>query len=140
MEMKPRKRILIADDDKDIAQCMQTALLEKFDVLVVYDGVMCLATIMKSPPDLLLLDITMPKMSGYQIMDNMKKNPQLKNIPVILVTAKSSLQEKDFGFKKGAVGYLAKPFEMDQLVYLVEKILLPPVTPPTPLSPDSTTS
>lgn len=133
----PRKKILIADDDKDIALCMQTALSEKFDVVTVNDGVMCLATVMKSLPDLLLLDITMPKMSGYQVMDNMKRNPQLKNVPIILVSAKSSLQETDFGLKKGAVGYLAKPFDMNQLVYMVEKLLLPPASPP---SSDSTPS
>ena len=119
----PRKRILIADDDQDIVTFMEVALVDKFDVVKVYDGVMCLAVAMKSPPDLILLDITMPKMSGYQVMDNLKRHPHLKDIPILLVTAKSSKQEEDFGMKKGAAGYLAKPFDINQLIYEVEKIL-----------------
>ena len=119
----PRKRILIADDDKDIVNCMEVALEDKFDIVKVYDGLMCLAVAMKAPPDLILLDITMPKMSGYQVMDNLKRHPQLKTVPIVLVTAKATLQEKEFGMKKGAAGYLAKPFNMNQLIYEVEKIL-----------------
>ena len=125
MEPESRKKVLVADDDKDVTNCIELVLKDKYDVIKVNDGVLCVAVAMKSKPDLLLLDITMPKMSGYQVMDNFKRNPQLKDVPIILVTGKTSLQEKDFGYRKGAVGYITKPFEMAELVKMVDKVLSP---------------
>lgn len=129
MSTKLKKRILVADDDKDLCNCIELALADKYEVIKVYDGVNGLAMAMKYLPDLVLLDITMPKMSGYQMMDMMKRNPQLKDIPVIFVTAKTSPQDSAFALKKGAMGYITKPFEIETLVTRVDKILNPPPEP-----------
>ena len=129
MSPNPKKRVLIADDDKDLCACLEHALVEKYEVIKVYDGVSGLAMAMKYLPDLVLLDITMPKMSGYQMMDMMKRNPQLKDVPVIFVTAKTSPQDTAFAMKKGAVGYITKPFDIEKLIEMIDKTLNPPPQP-----------
>lgn len=82
------------------------------DIAVAMDGPTALEIAQESPPDLILLDIMMPGMDGYEVCRRLKANPSLQNIPVIFVTAMSEIESKTQGFELGAVDYITKPFEI----------------------------
>ena len=106
------KKVLLAEDDADIQKVAKMSL--KFagvnDVLVVENGEECLAVAGREKPDVILLDVMMPKMDGYEACRRLKENPETKNIPVIFLTAKAQQFEVKKGMSLGACGYLTKPF------------------------------
>lgn len=105
-----RKRILIADDIKANIVILQKVLEKDFDVAFVQDGISVLRHVESNPVDLILLDILMPEMDGYEVCRNLKANESTKNIPVIFITSKSKAEDEARGFELGAVDYITKPF------------------------------
>jgi len=106
------KKVLLAEDDADIQKVAKMSL--KFagvnDVLIVENGEECLAVAGREKPDVILLDVMMPKMDGYEACRRLKDDPATKDIPVIFLTAKAQQFEVKKGMSLGACGYLTKPF------------------------------
>jgi len=115
-------KILIIDDEKLLVRSTCIALA-CYDFLTesALDGKEGLAKARDCHPDLILLDIMMPAMDGWQVLERLKKDEATKNIPVIIFTAKEYSDGKTLAEKKGAVDFIAKPFELDDLVEIIGK-------------------
>jgi len=118
------KRILIVDDEPDIVDSIKFSLeLENFECIEAFDGQDALSKAKKEKPDLIILDVMLPKMHGYKVARLLKYDESYKDIPIIMLTART--QEKDImlGKQTGADEYITKPFDMDMLVGVVKKYL-----------------
>jgi len=108
----PRQKILIVDDIPFNMKILDEALRFEHDIVVATSGREGLARALDSSPDLILLDIMMPEMDGYEVCRQLKDNSKTKDIPVIFVTAKDQAGEEIMGLELGAVDYITKPFYM----------------------------
>lgn len=113
-------KILIVDDVQENIDILRSTLSSDYHVSVAKNGEKALKVVRKVLPDLILLDIVMPVMTGYDVIKVLKADPILKNIPVIFITAQSELHEKTYGFELGAVDYVVKPFEVLEVKSRVE--------------------
>ncbi len=102
--------ILIVDDTKINIDILVNALGEDYDVSVAMDGESALEDVANSAPDLILLDIMMPGMDGYEVLGKLKADPAAKDIPVIFCTAMTQIEDEEKGLELGAVDYIRKPF------------------------------
>jgi twitching motility two-component system response regulator PilH len=93
------------------------------EVAVASDGVEALAHIQKRPPDLVLLDIVMPRMNGYELCRRLKADPSTQNVPVVMCSSKGEEFDRYWGMKQGADAYIAKPFQPTELVGTVKQLL-----------------
>lgn len=117
-------KVLIVDDEVDLVRLVQYNLeKEGFQVLTAYDGQSTFAQIGTYCPDLLILDLMLPDMSGIQICQQIKHDIQTRNIPVIMLTARSSETDRVSGFEAGADDYVVKPFSPKELVLRVKAML-----------------
>ncbi len=117
-------KILIVDDESDVVALIQRALeMERFDTVVAYDGISALDLIETENPSLVLLDIMMPMMSGYEVCQQIKSNPHTQHIPVLLVTSAHNEMTRKNAQASGAQGLLIKPFVAAELVAQVERHL-----------------
>ena len=121
-------RILVIDDTVDILRTIQLLLEEKYEVILAKDGLQGYQKAVIYLPDLLIMDIMMPKMSGYQLFDMIKKHPAIKDIPIVFISAKGTPIDQQYGLKKGAAAYLPKPFEPKKLFKTIDDLLI--VNPP----------
>ncbi len=116
--------VLVAEDEPHIMTLVKFKLRDAgFTVLPAEDGKKTLEIAQTQKPDLILLDVMMPLLNGYEVLEALKKDDNLKNIPVIMLTAKSFQHEVDEAIKKGADDYIIKPFSPAELVERVKKIL-----------------
>lgn len=105
--------ILIVDDTPTNIQVLAEALREDYRVRVAGSGKAAFEIITKvGAPDLILLDVMMPEMDGYEVCRRLKQAPETKNVPVIFVTAKADVVDEEYGLRLGAVDYIAKPFHL----------------------------
>lgn len=112
-----KERILIVDDNQRNITVLGTILhQENYQLNIAMDGLEALEMVKKVNPDLILLDVMMPKMDGYQTCEHLKSDPQTKEIPIIFLTAKTQLEDKVKGLDLGAVDYISKPFESRELL------------------------
>ncbi len=118
-----RKRILIVDDDTDVAQYIRSIFADTYDVHNRYSAEAALADIDALRPDIVLSDVVMGEMSGYELCRRLKDNLSTSHIPVVLITAKSEMKEQIGGLRMGAVAYVTKPFDPFYLRALVESQL-----------------
>lgn len=119
-----KTRILIVDDDKDITEVVKGALeIEGFSTDIAYDGKQALEKVAKKKPDLIILDIIMPVVDGWEVLLKLKGDPETESIPVILVTAKTEEISRITGFKQGADDYVTKPFSATVLSQRVSAVL-----------------
>ena len=107
------RRLLLAEDDPDIQKVVRMSLRVRgvTDVLVADNGEDCLRLVKERPPDVILLDVMMPRMDGYETCRRLKLDPETRDIPVIFLTAKAQHFEMKRGLDAGALGYLIKPFD-----------------------------
>ena len=124
-------KILVADDSRDIVQILEQRLTSSgYQVLTAFDGVEALQKAKQEKPDLIILDVMMPKLNGFQVARMIKFDKQLKKTPVLLLTVRTRPTDRDAGLKMGADEYITKPFETDQLIerirYWVAKTVEPP--------------
>lgn len=107
------RKVLVAEDDLDIQKVIRMSLKlgGVAEVVLTGDGQQCLAMVKSVQPDLILLDVSMPHLDGYQTCCMLKANPETKSIPVIFLTASVQKQDVENGMKSGAQGYLSKPFD-----------------------------
>ncbi|WP_438464173.1 response regulator [Marinomonas sp. PE14-40] len=103
------KKILIVDDEPNNLQLLRQILKGKFQLIFANCGLKALSAVQEHQPDLILLDIMMPDLSGYEVCEKLKSNPVTKDIPVIFVTAMSDVDDETKGFDVGAVDYIQKP-------------------------------
>ncbi len=118
--------ILIAEDEKDIRELIQFSLtFAGFEVQTVSNGKELVETAksMSTKPDLIISDVRMPQMTGYEACVEIKKIPRLKNVPVILLSAKGQESEIQAGLESGAYEYILKPFAPDELIRRVSEII-----------------
>jgi diguanylate cyclase (GGDEF)-like protein len=117
-------RVLVVDDEEHIRKIVRFQL-EKAGYIVdgAEDGLQALKAVDACPPDLVLLDLMMPNMDGYEVCRRLKSNYQTNHIPVIMVTAKADLENKLQGFEDGANDYIAKPFAVSELLVRVKNVL-----------------
>jgi putative two-component system response regulator len=119
-----RKTIFLVDDDLTNLTVGRGALEEHYDVLTLNSGARLLKALEKSVPDLILLDVMMPEMNGYETLKAMKANPKAAGVPVVFLTAKSDSDSELEGLTLGAVDYITKPFSPPLLLKRIEIHLL----------------
>jgi two-component system phosphate regulon response regulator PhoB len=120
----PRSTILVVDDEAEICDLVSYNLArEGYRVVTENDGAAGLDRIFKSPPDLVVLDLLLPKMSGLEVLDALRGDPRTRQIPVLVLTARGTEMDKLVGFERGADDYLTKPFSPKELVMRVGAIL-----------------
>ncbi len=113
--------ILIADDNSENLQFLGNLLIKNgYDTGVAQDGLVALEFVENEKPDLVLLDIMMPKMDGYKVCEKLKAGKVTKHIPVIFLTAKTEIEDISKGFEVGGVDYLTKPFNTIELLARVK--------------------
>ncbi len=118
------KKILIVDDEVDLVETVRFPLeMEGYHVLVSYNGEDALNQARKENPDLILLDLMLPKLDGYKVCRLLKFDDRYKHIPILMLTAKTQEKDKALGMETGANEYITKPFEMDQLLKKVKTYL-----------------
>lgn len=105
-------KILVVDDTEANVEILVDALGDMYDVSVAMDGKWALNSVKEEKPDLILLDIMMPGMDGYEVCSRLKESADTSNIPIIFLTALTELTSKTKGFELGAVDYVTKPFEV----------------------------
>ncbi|ACF14906.1 response regulator receiver protein [Chloroherpeton thalassium ATCC 35110] len=117
-------RVLIIDDSaverKIIAKVMTTL---GYSILEANDGEEGEEKAKSAKPDIIVLDVVMPKKDGYQVCRNLKKMPETANIPVIMITSKNQESDKFWGLKQGAIAYIVKPFNEQDLVAAVTQAM-----------------
>jgi two-component system alkaline phosphatase synthesis response regulator PhoP len=119
-------KILIAEDEKDIRELIAFSLtFAGFEVVSAVDGKEALekALALEVKPDLIMMDVRMPRMTGYEACKRMKEMDELKGIPIVLLSAKGQESEIQTGLKSGADEYIIKPFAPDELAGLVTAII-----------------
>jgi CheY-like chemotaxis protein len=123
-EARDVRRILIADDEHNIRHILDFSLhVEGFDVLAAQDGEEALALAASELPDLVIMDVMMPGCGGIEACRRLKQNPRTRQIPVILLTARSSREDREAGEAAGAVEYITKPFSPQKVIDLIQSIL-----------------
>ncbi len=122
--MPENKKILIVDDEQDIVETLKFILeAQGYSCFCAYNGEDGLNLAKEIIPDLIILDVMMPKINGYKISRLLKYDNKYKNIPIIMVTARSQEQDKLIGEETGANEYISKPFELDEILAAVKKYL-----------------
>jgi two-component system, OmpR family, alkaline phosphatase synthesis response regulator PhoP len=117
-------KILVVDDEIYIVHILDFSLgIEGYEVMTALDGEQALAKVAQDKPDLIVLDIMMPKLDGYETCKALKSNPETKDIPVILLSAKGRNVDQKVGFEVGADDYITKPFSPRKLVERINAIL-----------------
>ena len=116
--------ILVADDEEDLRELVTYRLSRSgYNVIGAEDGQEALELATERTPDLMVLDVMMPKLDGYELTRRVRAEAALRSIPVILLTARSQESDIDRGFEVGADDYLKKPFNPDELVARVRAVL-----------------
>jgi len=137
--MSDKGRVLVVDDDHALVRIAQSVLQKQgFDVLTAFDGLEGLQKAQEEKPDVIVLDITMPKMDGYQVCHRLQQDPNTRQIPVVFLTAKGQDKERTAyrdrvmlacdrdaaqGFEAGAMEFLTKPVTAKELVEKVEGLV-----------------
>jgi serine phosphatase RsbU (regulator of sigma subunit) len=118
-----KSRILIVDDNEDMRNFLKFLLHEQYEIYLASDGSEGLNLSLELKPDLIITDVMMPVMNGYEMTRHIKENERTVNIPVIMLTAKAEITNKIEGFEYGADDYLAKPFNSKELLTRVSSLL-----------------
>ena len=119
-----KPKILVVDDETDVVEFIgRTLQTEGFDVVYAYDGISAMDLVDLEKPDLVLLDIMMPMMSGYEVCEQIKSNPQTQDIPIICVSSAHTPDARALSLRVGAATLIVKPFRPDELVAQVRRYL-----------------
>lgn len=125
-----RKRVLVADDNDGNRELARQVLVDGFDVLLAPDGVAALEQVRRERPDLVLLDLSMPRMNGWDVARALKADPATREISLVACTAHAMSGDRERALAVGFDGYLAKPYRPRELVSCVEDFLGPGVPDP----------
>jgi PAS domain S-box-containing protein len=111
-----KPRVVLADDNRDMREYVQRLLERHYDVTALSDGEQALAEALKNPPDLVLTDVMMPKLDGFQLLNELRQHPATAALPVIMLTARAGEESQSEGMEAGADDYLVKPFTARELM------------------------
>jgi len=117
-----RFRVLAIDDDRDILDLINITLTPAFEVLTLSDSVDAVEIIDIFEPDIVLVDIMMPRVTGYQIIELLRQSPKHQHAVVVVLSAKDSSRDIKYGYKLGANLYLTKPFQPDRLLKNIQML------------------
>lgn len=118
------KRLLVVDDDPGLLLAVsETLRAEGYDVKTARRGAEALIIVAQTLPDLIISDIRMPGMDGYQLVRNLRSNARTRLVPIVFLTAKDEIADRIQGFRTGVDAYLTKPFEPEELAAIVRSIL-----------------
>jgi len=118
-------KILVVDDEVNITQILEFSIgAEGYEVITAANGEEAIDKARREQPDLIILDIMMPKIDGYEACRILKANPLTKGIPVVLLTAKGRDIDKRLGYEVGATDYIIKPFSPNKLVDRIHELLV----------------
>ena len=122
--MGQKPRILLVDDEPSIVKMVGKRLeVEGFDVLVAMDGQDGLAKAQAEQPDLIVLDLMLPKLNGYEVCTMLKQDARYQKIPVVLFTAKTQEKDEKLGMECGADAYVRKPFRAQELLEKIRSLI-----------------
>ena len=117
------KKILAVDDERHIVRLVQVNLERAgYEVVTAFDGKDALEKVASEQPDLVVLDVMMPYMDGFEVLQNLRKNPNTRDLPVIMLTAKAQDADVFRGWQSGVDCYLTKPFNPMELISFVKRI------------------
>ena len=116
-------KILLVDDDPDFVSATKIVLESKYQVIVASEGEEGIQKARDEKPDLIILDVLLPKIDGYHVCRMLKYNEQFKSIPVILLTAKAQPEDKKIGEEVKADAYIVKPFQSQELLREISRLI-----------------
>lgn len=120
-----KKRLLVVDDEIDILRTVKMSLeMEGYEIITALDGMEALEKARKNNPALIVLDVMLPSIDGYEITHLLKSDEKYKKIPIILLTACVQKKDEDWGKKMGADYYMRKPFDLEVLNNIVKEALI----------------
>lgn len=120
----PAKKVLVVDDEVDFVDVLRTRLeANNFKVTVAYDGEEGLEKVKETNPDIIVLDVMMPKINGFDVCRKLKTDNNYKDIPIVMLTAKFQPNDIRFGSAMGANAYITKPFEPQVLLDKMRELL-----------------
>ncbi|GBD00073.1 Alkaline phosphatase synthesis transcriptional regulatory protein PhoP [bacterium HR17] len=123
-QLRPKARVLVADDDPAIVELVRLNLeVRGYEVLTADNGADAIRMAMTEKPNLLIVDVLMPEVDGYEVIRVLKESPETAHIPIIVLTAYASDVGAMVSWMQGADSYLAKPFNPDELLVVVERVL-----------------
>lgn len=118
------KRVLTIDDSKTIRDMLRMTLVDAgFEVLQAVDGQDGCEVMDRETVDLVITDINMPRMNGYEVVRNLRNRPELKGLPILVLTTESDTDKKNLAREAGATGWMVKPFDPDRLIATVRKVI-----------------
>lgn len=118
-----KKKILVIDDSLDMRKLLTTVLSIDYEVLALENGKNIFQDMSHFIPDLIILDIMLPDLDGYEICSLVKQNENYAMIPIVFISGKSGSSSRSTGYSLGAVNYLEKPFELNELLSMVKSII-----------------
>lgn len=122
--MTPKQFILVAEDEADTANLIEYHLKRRgYRTVVAPDGLTALNDIVESKPDLIILDLMLPQLHGLEVCRLVKSSPMIRQVPVLILTALATTDEKLAGFNAGADDYVTKPFDVQELMARVDVLL-----------------
>jgi len=128
--MAEKPRILLVDDEPSIVKMVGKRLeIEGFDVTTAMDGQDGLTKAQEGQPDLIVLDLMLPKMNGYEVCTMLKQDARYQKIPIVLFTAKAQEKDEKLGLECGADAYVRKPFRAPELMEKIRSLLKAPEQP-----------
>jgi len=120
----PKPKVIIVDDDRDTREMLTLALeLEGFEVSQAANGLRLISAMHVDRPDVILLDVMMSWIDGFELCRAIKKNEDFADIPVVFISARKSIEDERAGMEAGAVDYFAKPLDVDRLIARMREIL-----------------
>ena len=134
--MAEKPRILLVDDEPSIVKMVGRRLeVEGFDVVVAMDGQEGLTKAQADHPDLIILDLMLPTLNGYEVCTMLKQDTRYQRIPIVLFTAKAQDKDEKLGMECGANAYVRKPFRAQELLEKIRALLAPSIPPGVASSP-----
>ena len=118
-----KPEVLIVEDNSDVQQYLVACLQDQYRLRIANDGQEGIDQAIESVPDLIVSDVMMPRKDGYELCDTLKRDQRTSHIPIILLTAKADQESKLSGLKKGADAYLTKPFDAEELLIRLDRLL-----------------
>lgn len=118
------KRILLVEDEKNIVLGVRTCLdAVGYEVEIAENGELAMEAVRRSHPDLILLDLMLPKFNGFEVLESLKNNPGTSEIPIIVLTAKAGEEDRQKAMELGADAYMTKPFRPQELWDILKEFL-----------------
>jgi len=121
--LKTLPHLLLIEDNPDVVAYLKNCLDGQYNIDIAYNGRIGIDKAIETIPDLIITDVMMPEVGGYEVCDTLKTDERTSHIPIIMLTAKADMASKIAGLKRGADAYLAKPFDKDELMIRMERMV-----------------